>query len=151
MRNRARSLADKPTGTGPIGRECESTAGGVEVRPLRAAISASGPSDTNGRCPALVREPCAALEGTETSSMESENINLRRLRRRCTKRAIAITETMAATPPTTPPTIAGVFDFVCDDDSSFVTVPLGFMLRTGTLREGPSQSSKIGGIALDQL
>ena len=74
--------------------------------------------------------------------MESDKIDLgldRLRRRRCTKVAIPTTESNAAIPPMTPPTIAGVFDFVCDDDSFFVTIPLGFMLRTGILRESPSQ------------
>ena len=139
MRSRARSLADKPTGTGATGPVYGDMAGGVEDRLWRVVISASGPSDSNGCCPAQVPEIRAAPEGIETSSMRSEKADLCRRRRRRTKKVVPITETMAATPPMTPPTIAGVFDFVCDDDSFFVTIPLGFMLRTGILQESPSQ------------
>jgi hypothetical protein len=72
--------------------------------------------------------------------MESDKIDLglTRLRRRCTKTAIPITAHTAAAPPMIPPTIAGVFIFLCGD-FDFAS-PLAFMLSTGTLREGPSQA-----------
>ena len=78
----------------------------------------------------------------ETSPEESDKIErgLGRLRRRRTKTTIPIIEHMTAAPPMIPPTIAAVFDFVCDDESFFVTVPFGLMLSTGALRDGPGQS-----------
>jgi hypothetical protein len=74
--------------------------------------------------------------------MESDKIDIglgRLRRRRCTKAAIPIVANTAAIPPMTPPTIAGVFDFVCVVDFFFATVPLGLMSSTGALREGSSQ------------
>ena len=51
----------------------------------------------------------------------------------------------------TPPTIAAVLDLLCGDEFLLVTVPLGFMLSTGALREDPSQPSKNRKIGLHQL
>lgn len=60
-----------------------------------------------------------------------------------------MTEHMTETPPMTPPTIAGEFDLARDDVFFFLTVPLGLMLSTGTLRE--HSASKNEGIYLYQL
>lgn len=71
--------------------------------------------------------------------MESDRIDLGlarlRLRLRRNKKVTIPITANTAIPPMTPPTIAGVFDFVGDDDSFVVTVPLGFILSTGALRE----------------
>ena len=81
-------------------------------------------------------------ESASMEMMESDQIDLgldRLRRRRCTKVAIPTTESNAAIPPMTPPTIAAVFDLACDVDLFFATVPLGLMSSTGALREGSSQ------------
>jgi hypothetical protein len=80
--------------------------------------------------------------------MELDKIDLclarLRVRRRCTKAVIPITAHTAKALPTTAPTIAGAFIFLCGD-FDFAS-PLAFMLSTGTLREGPGQHEKNGGI-----
>ena len=143
-------MLDKPTGIGATGRE--STKGGVEDRPWVATISASRSPDTPE---SWVVSEGIKLKGVAitwgVSSVESESIDLGLIclrRRRCTKITIPITKDMAAAPPMMPPAIAGPFDFWCDDDLDFVVGTLAFMLSIGTLRNGPSQSSKYEATAI---
>jgi hypothetical protein len=126
-----------------------SSVGGVEDCPWRATISASGSSDTNGSISIRVPESRAAseigLKGVtitcEPSFTELDKVDLPRLCRRRTKLTIPITvHIAAAAPPMMPPAIAGVLDFLCDDDLVFDATPLAVMLNTGALREGPSQA-----------
>ena len=85
--------------------------------------------------------------------MELDKIDLclarLRVRRRCTKAAIPITAHTATALPTTAPTIAGAFFFLCGE-FDFAS-PLAFMLSTGTLREGPSQHEKNEGPFMHEL
>ena len=69
--------------------------------------------------------------------MELERLDLCRRRKKPT---IPITAQMAAALPMVPPTIAGVLEFLCDEDLVFDTTPLAVMLNTGALQEGPCQA-----------
>ena len=126
------SLPDKPVGMGVGATAC--SGGCCIIQAPRSRVSPEG----------------IGLKGViiiwEISSVESDRpemgLGLPCLRRRRTKTTTPITESMAAaTPPMTPPAIAGGFDFACDESDDFVVVvPLGFMLSTGALREGPTVS-----------
>ena len=158
VRNRANSLADKPTGIGATGGESGSIASGdagEEDRRWSATISASGSPMTRGCCSARIPESWVTSEefGSKgvtikcgsafMESVEYDKIDLGldrlRLRRRCTKVTHPITK-MAAIPPMVPPTIAPASLFRCfGDGKSVVTdAPFAFIVCAGILR-CPSQ------------
>ena len=168
MRKRASSLPDKPGGTGGTGRKRGSAEAGVDDR-LRGAEATppSECSDSSCSCSIQESEPCRVVSRglvsngvtvadgppstKEVERIDTVDVRLLSLRRRCTKIMAPITRRIAATPAATAPAIAPV----CDDTAGCVlaaaVVPFNFIVKTGALKRKECQTRDNGEIALHRL